>query len=132
MKGRSKSQIIENILSIEQNLFLLVNQNCINDLSDNISYLIENIVDYSNKKIELDSKDKITFNQLIDIIYLGQDVISWVDLSLFHTNIEETIIQVTLVKVGKDGVPIDYHCAIPLPINHDGYTKFDINLINKK
>ena len=65
--------------------------------------------------------------KLVNMIYEQRFTISWVDLSILYSQIDETIIRVTLVKINKTDEIIRYHCAINLPLNYKDGEKFDIN-----
>ena len=77
-----------------------------------------------NYKVKMLQSSKLTFDNMVDIIYSEQSKISWIDLTILFSDIERTIIHVTLVKVNKKEREIDYH---RLPRKHKEGVKFDLN-----
>jgi len=133
----SIEKIKEDFGNIQNSLFKLFKKQCINTLSDNIVYIIENITEDSfdyeksetEKKEELSNSRKSSLSELTSIIYNQQDKISWIDLTILYSDIDETIIKCTLVKLNKTEKDINYHCALTLPsLNYNG-ERYDINKV---
>lgn len=129
-----KNEIISNLRSTVESLFALVKAQTINQIFNTIYYVVDsvtpnNFIDLTdpNYKVKMLQSRKHTFDNLVDIVYSEQSKISWVDLTMLFSDVGETIIHVTLVKVNKREEKVDYHCAISLPRNHEEGVKFDLN-----
>lgn len=130
----NKDEITRNLRSTGESLFTLVKAQTINQISNAVYYVVDsvtpnNFIDLTdpNYKVKMLQSSKLTFDNIVDIIYSEQSKISWVDLTILFSDIERTIIHVTLVKVNKKEREIDYHCAIRLPRKHKEGVKFDLN-----
>ncbi|GHV39322.1 hypothetical protein FACS1894179_04060 [Bacteroidia bacterium] len=129
-----KIYIKKQLIELENKLFILAKNKTINSYSDNIIYVVENVDEHNiidpvnvDNLLKLFHSRKITIQELVNMIYEQRFTISWVDLSILYSQIDETIIRVTLVKINKTDEIIRYHCAINLPLNYKDGEKFDIN-----
>jgi len=126
--------IVQEVNTLLENTLVLFEKLCINPVSEKVLFFIEYIDEKTNNrslsiKYNIDSLKLISFNELIEVIFEEQEYLSWVDFTIIYSNIDLTLIKVTLVKVNKVDEKINFHANIKLPINYNQNEKFDINEI---
>lgn len=148
-----KEEIVQNCKEATSGLVKLCNEMCINEISNDILYIvIGKLNKYSDTRVlkreqKLKFKNAfsdgrkvmyrnyikhnfVNFDTLVDLVYKEQDKISEVDFNMYYTSELRTIIVVYLSYLLRgEGTDIMYHVAITLPpylpVEFKG--KFDVN-----
>jgi len=127
------NSITKDVNTLLENTLILFKKLCINPISEKILFFIEYVDEESNNndvpdmKYKINDLELISLNELIKIIIEIQKSLSWVDFAIIYSNIDLTLVKVTLVKLNKIEGKIDFHANIRLPINYSQNEKFDIN-----
>lgn len=129
----SKEEITENIDKLISVLFSIIEENTINEISDNISFILKSVENNNQNSFdnnifkEILKSNKLTKKELVEIIHTQNKEISWIDLEPIYSDVNEIIILAVLVKVNESREEIRYHCALSHPKFRIANEKFDLN-----
>jgi hypothetical protein len=135
-------QLKENLLKTAFDIIGVAREKCNNYFSDNIEFVIRRFdvseLDffelYKMRRETYEKSKKLSVDKVVQELFYELRELSWIDLQIYKSEKNRTIIEIQLVKrqlnesLGDMELTPSFHASIPTPqYSIDSNDKFDIN-----